>query len=309
VPVPHREDTLVQRQRRGGLLLLLRLPRLWRCHLVRPGRRSPRFRGRRALPGRSGRHHAARGPGGGARPPTALRVARRDGAGGVVVPRAPAAVARRGPGAGLPALTGLRRRRGPQVPAGLGARRLGCAGEGVAALDQGPVRLGPRLRQPARARPGLLPLPDFVPDLRPLGPADRARGPHPPAPSGSGRAGAPGTEVQELAGVADLHEAPDALRVELGQARRHRTGRGRRVRGLHRRHRVLPGRRAVGGGNVRHRAGRGALHAPAQLRQAHRPGVRRGHGRAERDVARLRVGAQARGGRGGGGTARRVGSR
>ena len=80
----------------------------------------------------------------------------------------------------------------------------------------------------------------------------------------------------------------------------HRPGRGRRVRGLHRRHRVLPGRRAPGGGHLRHGAGRGALHPAAQLRQADRAGLRRRRGRAERHLEGLRVGAQARGRRGGG---------
>ena len=93
--------------------------------------------------------------------------------------------------------------------------------------------------------------------------------------------------------------------LNWAEAGRHRPGRGRRVRGLHRRHRVLPGRRAVGGRHLRHRAGRGALHAVAQLRQAHRARLRRRRGRAERDVARLRVGAQARGRRRRGRPARR----
>ncbi len=107
-------------------------------------------------------------------------------------------------------------------------------------------------------------------------------------------------EVQELAGVADLLQASHPLRAQLGQEGRDRTGRGRGVRGLHRRHRHLPGRRALGRRHLRHRAGRGALHLAAQLRQAHRPGLRRRRGRAERHLAGLRVGAQARGRRRGG---------
>ena len=51
-------------------------------------------------------------------------------------------------------------------------------------------------------------------------------------------------EVQELVGDADLFEAPRALRAQLGQGRRRLVRRSRRVRGLHRRHRVLPRRRA-----------------------------------------------------------------
>ena len=148
-----------------------------------------------------------------------------------------------------------------------------------------------------------------VPDLRPVGTARRAGRTHPAGTTRGGTAAAARAEVQELTGVADLFEAPHALRAQLGEARCHRAGRGRRVRGLHRRHRVLPGRRAVGGGDVRHRAGRRALHAVAQLRQAHRARLRRRRGRAERDVARLRVGAQARGRRRGGRAARAAATR
>ena len=167
------------------------------------------------------------------------------------------------------------------------------------------VGLGPRLRQPPRPGAGLLPGPRALPDLRPFGTPGRAGRAHPAAAARAGAAGAARAQVQELAGVADLLQAADALRAQLGQARGHRPGRGRGVRGLHRRHRLLPGRRAVGRRDLRHRTGRGALHAAAQLRQAHRAGLRRRRGGAERDVARLRVGAQARGRRRGGGPARR----
>ena len=44
------------------------------------------------------------------------------------------------------------------VPPRLGARRLGRAGQVAQALDEGPVRLGPRLHQPPRPGAGLLPL-------------------------------------------------------------------------------------------------------------------------------------------------------
>ena len=70
-------------------------------------------------------------------------------------------------------------------------------------------------------------------------------------------------------------------------------GRDRRLRGLHRRHRLLPGRRAARRGHLRHRAGRGALHAAAELRAPHRARLRRRQRRPERHGPRLRVGAQA----------------
>ena len=145
----------------------------------------------------------------------------------------------------------------------------------------------------------------LFPICDPSGRPGRARRAHPAAPAGTGAAGPARAEVQELAGVADLLEAPHPLRAQLGQEGRHRPGRGRGVRGLHRRHRLFPGRRAVGRRHLWHRAGRGALHPAAQLRQAHRAGVRRRRGRAECHLARLRVGAQARGRRGGGGPSRR----
>ena len=50
-------------------------------------------------------------------------------------------------------------------------------------------------------------------------------------------------------------------------------GRGRRLRGLHRRDRLLPGRGAPGRGHVRDGAGRRALHAAAQLRPTDRAGL------------------------------------
>ena len=159
VPLPHREDALVQRQRRGGLLLLLRLPGVGRRHHLRARHGPPRLRRRRALPGRPGRDHAARGRRGGTRPQAALRAARRHGARRHLVPRAPALRARRRPGARLPALARLRRRRRAPVPPRLGARRLGRAGEGAQAAREGAVGLGPRLRQPTRPAAGLLPRP------------------------------------------------------------------------------------------------------------------------------------------------------
>ena len=62
------------------------------------------------------------------------------------------------------------------------------------------------------------------------------------------------------------------------------------------------GRRAARRRHLWHGAGRGALHPAAQLRQAHRAGLRRRRGRAERHLPRCqRAGAQARGRRGGGG--------
>ena len=66
-------------------------------------------------------------------------------------------------------------------------------------------------------------------------------------------------QVQELRRDADLLQAPDALRPQLGQAGRHRDRRGGGVRGVHRRDRLFGGGRRAGRGHLRHGAGRGAL--------------------------------------------------
>ena len=108
-------------------------------------------------------------------------------------------------------------------------------------------------------------------------------------------------EVQELARDADLHEVADAVRAELGEGRHRQRQPGDRVRGIHRRDRVPPRRRATGGGDVRDGVHRGAR-APAQaLRQPGGAGVRRRQRRSGRGRALLRVGGEVpgRGQRGG----------
>ena len=115
-------------------LLLLRLRGEGRRHHVRARDRAPRLRRRRRAAGRPGRHHAALHRQGRGRGPQAAHPADRgDGPGRRLVPRAPAVGARRRPGpVATCASAGLRRRRGPGVPARLGARRLGRAGQGAA---------------------------------------------------------------------------------------------------------------------------------------------------------------------------------
>ena len=66
-------------------------------------------------------------------------------------------------------------------------------------------------------------------------------------------------EVQELARDADLPEEPAALRAQLGEGRDRRPGRGRHLRGLHRRDGVRARRRAQRGRDLRHRARRRPL--------------------------------------------------
>ena len=153
------------------------------------------------------------------------------------------------------------------------------------------VNKGDRRQDALRAR-------DHLPDLR----SRRAR-PSPsavailPPPYGT-RAAARRPhrgEVQELARDLDLLQAPHALRAQLGQGRRHQVRRDHRVRGLHRRHRLLHGRHAARRRDLRHRARRRALQDHAQLRQTHRPRLRRRQGRTERGRLGVPVGAPKRG--------------
>ena len=95
-----------------------------------------------------------------------------------------------------------------------------------------------------------------------------------PPPAGSA-VGQRRTQVQELPGRSHLRQAPHPLRSQLGQDRRGGQRRGHRLRGLHRRHRLLRRRSAPGRGHLRHRPGRGALPGSRQLRHPHGPGLRR----------------------------------
>ena len=74
-----------------------------------------------------------------------------------------------GPGPGLSALAWLRRGGRPSVPAGLGARRVGCPEQCAEALRAGADRLGAGVHQPPGPGAGRLPGPRAVPDLRSLG--------------------------------------------------------------------------------------------------------------------------------------------
>ena len=134
--------------------------------------------------------------------------------------------------------------------------------------DQVAQGLRARLHQLAGPPDRRLPGPGAVPDLRRQGRPGGVRRAHP------ARADRPG-QVQELDREPDLRQEQGPLRAQLGQGG-HRGGRrGHRVRGLHRRHRVRRGRPAPGGGHLRHRAHRGALQDPQELRPPGGAGLRR----------------------------------
>ena len=96
VPVPRREDGVVLGQRRGGLLLLLRLPGQGRRDPLRAGDRAPRLRRGGRAAGGPGRHPLRYDTGPGRGSASGGRARRGDGEGGRLVPPAPAHRPRRG---------------------------------------------------------------------------------------------------------------------------------------------------------------------------------------------------------------------
>ena len=144
VPVPHGEDAVVQCQRRGGLLLLLRLPGLGAMPSPSYGRSSISTSSTPCAGWPTGPAITLHEDAEAGRGPQAREVELLDAMERAVglVPRAFAARARCRPGPGLPALPRLRRRRGATVPAGLGPRRLGRAEPGAETAGAGSDRLG-----------------------------------------------------------------------------------------------------------------------------------------------------------------------
>ena len=158
----------------------------------------------------------------------------------------------------VPAQPRLRRGRGRPVPHRLGARRVGRHGPGVEGRRGRPRGERPRLH---RTRPAVC--------RTSSGRASSSRS----STSVSRVVGfggrklpdSEGAEVPELPRQRALQQVQGALRAELGQGRRGEPRRGRRVRGLHRRHRVRPGRGATCRRDVRHGAHRGARAAAQAL--------------------------------------------
>ena len=268
MPVPHREDRLVLRERRRRALPLLRLPGVGRRHHLRPRAGASRLRRGRRAAGVPGRHDPHLRPARREQVPRRAQAAHRHrGPGRGLLPRAPARRARCRRRPAVPARPGLRRRRGAGVAAGLGARRLGSAGPGPAAVEAGPGRQRPRLRQPSGPGPGLLPGPGAVPHPRPRRDAGRVRGPD--------HARRRGPQVHEHVADQALRQVARALRARPRQGG-HRPGRrGRGVRGVHRRDRLLPGGRAPSGRHLRHRAHRRPRPPAPSLRPPDRPRLRR----------------------------------
>ena len=270
---------------------MLRLPEVRRRHHVRPGDRAPRLRRRRRVARRPRRrhpplHHRRRGRLPAASASGSTRPWSRPSTGTTTACSS-------GPDAG--AARGYLRSRG--IDGDIVRRyRLGWA---PAAWDE--LVRGLRLPDDVLVATGLgfknrvgplhrrVPGPAAVPDLRPRGPGRRHRRAHPP------RRRRP--QVQELAGDRALQQVPRALRPQLAQVRHRRPRRrrrGDRLRGLHRRHRLRPGRHPPGGGHVRHRAHRGPRQAARPLRQAHRPRLRRRRRRPGRRRPLRRLGEPLR---------------
>ncbi len=112
----------------------------------------------------------------------------------------------------VPTVAWHHRRRGPHLPGGVGARRLGPAGpRAEAAQDprQGAGRGGSGVHQQGQPAPGHLPGPDPVPDLRRQQRPRRVRRPQ------AARHRRP--QVQELLRVTHLRQVPAPLRPQLGQ--------------------------------------------------------------------------------------------
>ena len=101
-------------------------------------------------------------------------------------------------------------------------------------------------------------------------------------------------EVQELARDADLPEESAAVRPQLGEGRDRRAGRGRDLRGLHRRHGLRARGRTQRGRHVRHRARRRPLPDPEEPRSEGGARVRLGRRRPGRGGEVVRVGAALR---------------
>src|SRR5579875_3464330 len=168
--------------------------------------------------------------------------------------------------------------------------RLGFAPAGRDGLERGPLR-----RLPGTAH---------LPHLRPRRAPDRARRTR-AAARATYRRRRPGAEVPELARERDLPQAPHALRPELGEVGDHALGRGHRLRGLHRRHRLLRGRAPPRRRDLRDRAHRGPPRPARPLRPTGRALLRRGPRRPGRRGSPVRVGGAPRARAGGRGAARR----
>ena len=238
VPVPRREDAVVQRQPGARPLPLLGLPGARRRDHVRPGGRSTSTSSARssswpagpasrsATPTRTRARAASAGPG------SCGRWSRRStGTTSGCCRRPDAAVARK-----YLRERGLTRRGGAGVPHRVGARGVGRDGEGAQAPRRRRARHGARLPQQERPTDRCLPGTDPVPDLRRQRRCGGVRR--------TGDARGRGPEVQEHPGDRAVPEVEAPLRPELVEGP-HRQRRPRhRLRGLHRRDRLRAGRGA-----------------------------------------------------------------
>ena len=195
-----------------------------------------------------------------------------------LLPRGPDRLERRQARPRLPPRPRLHRRDHRDLPARLGAGRLGP--DDPHARDQarrparGARRGRPRLAATERPRRRLrqVPGPRPLPDPRPERPRRRAR-----RPAARGR----GAQVPELPGDAAVRQEPDALPHRQGQGPDPQARPGGHRRGLHRRPDGAPGRLRQRRRQPRHGPDAGPGRAADPLRDPDRARLRRRRGRRE----------------------------
>ena len=270
---------------RAGLYYCFGCQRRRRRDHVRARDRAPRLRRRGGVAGRQGRHHAAlhrraaRAGTASAAPSWWTPWARPWSGTTTACSTAPDA----GPARGYLRSRGFDGDVARRYQHRLGARRLGRTWRRACVYPTTCSGHRPRLREPRRPPAGHLPGPGHVPDLR------RRRATPWPSAGGSCRA-ADRRSTRTRPRRAMYAKCRTLYGLNWAKADIVAAERGHRVRGLHRRDRLPPGRRAPRRGHVRHRPHRRAR-APAQaLRPPHRARLRRRRRRPGRGGPLLRVG-------------------
>ena len=241
LPVPRGEVGLVQRERRGGPLLLLRLPGVGRRHHASCGPSRGATSSRRSSgwrPAPASRPQRRRRPATGQRPRRAGGARRGHGRAVDFYHERLLKGADAGQARQYLRSRGLRRRRRAAASASAGRRTAATNSYGRRSA-LGRSSLAGRARRRGQLRPAeTLPGPGDLPDLRPVGQGHRPRRPASFPASADGAA----AEVPQLHRDPHLLQTPHPLRAQLGAPGDRAGRRDHRLRGLHRRHRPLPRR-------------------------------------------------------------------